>query len=93
MGFPNGQLQILAAIENELQEDPSLAAAFSAFTSVTRDADMPGRRTSRSVGVPTFPGQPLMALAALAAAVLIALAALLVAAPGGGGHRPLKGRS
>jgi hypothetical protein len=99
MGLPNGQLQILAAIENELQEDPSLAAAFSAFTSVTQDADMPaaeqlgtpdslpGRRTSRSMGVPTFPGQPLMALAALAAAVLIALAVLLAAAPGGGGHR------
>jgi hypothetical protein len=103
MGMPNSQLQILAAIENELQEDPSLAAAFSAFTSATQDADipaaeqlgtpdsLPGWRTSRSMGLPTFLGQPLVALVAFAAfaaaAVLIALAALFAAAPGGGRHR------
>jgi hypothetical protein len=41
MSLPNFQLQILAAIENELQADPELDSAFSAFTSVTRSADMP----------------------------------------------------
>jgi hypothetical protein len=41
MGLPNSQLQILAAIDNELQEDQSLAAAFSAFTDVTQSTDMP----------------------------------------------------
>jgi hypothetical protein len=99
MGLPNSQLQILAAIENELQEDPSLAAVFSAFTGATQDADMPaaeqlgtpdslpGWRTSRRMGLPTILGQPLVALLAFAAAVLIALAALFVAAPGGGRHR------
>ena len=34
-------LAVLAAIQNELQADAELAAAFSAFTSVTFDAAMP----------------------------------------------------
>ena len=35
------QRHVLAAIQNELQADADLAAAFSAFTSVTRGAAMP----------------------------------------------------
>jgi hypothetical protein len=48
MGLPNGQLQILVAIENELQVER-----------LGTPDSLPGRRTSRSVGVATFPGQPL----------------------------------
>jgi hypothetical protein len=35
------QRRVLAAIQNELQADADLAAAFSAFTSVTSGADIP----------------------------------------------------
>jgi hypothetical protein len=99
MGLPNSQLQILAAIENELQADQNLAAAFLAFTSVTQSADMPaaeqletpisrtGWRTSLRKGLPTFPGRLIAAIVATAAAVVIALAALLTAVPGGNRNR------
>jgi hypothetical protein len=42
MGLPYDQLQILEAIEGELQTtDPGFTYVFFAFSSVTRDQDMP----------------------------------------------------
>lgn len=41
MGSPNSRRQILAAIEKELQADPSFASAFCAFKTVTRSEGMP----------------------------------------------------
>lgn len=96
MGLPNSQLQILSAIEKELQADPSLAAAFSAFTSVTRSASMPpaeqletsnsltGWQSFRRKWLPTFLGRLTMAIVVIVAAVVIVPAAALVALPGGG---------
>jgi hypothetical protein len=96
MGLPNSRRHILAAIEDELQADPDLAASFSAFTSATRGAVMPAveqlrpRRWLASwrslwrVGAPALTnGQVVFAAAmmvALAAGLTVALA---VALPGG----------
>ena len=42
MGLPYDQLQILEAIEHELRTtDPGFTYVFFAFSSVTRDQDMP----------------------------------------------------
>ena len=41
LGWPRTQRRVLAAIRRELQADADLAAAFSAFTSVTLRAAMP----------------------------------------------------
>jgi hypothetical protein len=50
--MPDSQLQILIAIEHELQADPQLESAFSAFTSVTRDGSMPA---AERLGPPDSP--------------------------------------
>jgi hypothetical protein len=94
--LPNSQLQILAAIENELQADPSLGSAFSAFTSVTRSAAMPaaeqlrtpnwvaGWRGSRRMRRTAFLGRMIVPVVAIVAAVVIALTAALAAWPESG---------
>ena len=100
MGLPNNELQILAAIENQLQEDPSLASKFSAFTSVTRSGHMPAaeqlgtpnslagwRRSRRTGGVPKFLGRTIVALAAMVAVLVMALEVALVAVLGVGQNR------
>lgn len=51
MGLPNSQLQILAAIENELQADPTLTSSFSAFTGATQSAGMPA---AEQLGTPNW---------------------------------------
>ena len=77
MSLPDSQLQILNAIEHELQADPELESAFSAFTSVTRDGSMPAAerlgppdspslwRPSCRAGSPTFADRLLIAIAAV----------------------------
>jgi hypothetical protein len=96
MGLPNSELQILAAIENELQADRSLGPFFSTFTLVTRSEGMPaaeqlgtpnsltGWRSFRRLGLTTFLGRLTVTVAV---AVVTALAAVLVALPGGHQNR------
>jgi hypothetical protein len=81
MSLPDGQLQILIAIEHELQADPELESAFSAFTSVTRDGSMPaaerlGPPDSPFPWGPSWRGEP----PAFADRLLIAIAAVTVVA-------------
>ncbi len=96
MGLPNSQRHILVATENELQADHDLAAAFSAFTSVTRGAAMPAveqlpprrwRASWRSlwrVGSPAFTHRQIVLLVATMAALAAGLTTALAAAlPGG----------
>jgi hypothetical protein len=96
MGLPNSRRHILAAIEDELQEDPDLAASFSAFTSVTRGATMPAveqlrlRRWLASwrslwrVGAPALTnGQVVFVVAVIAALAVGLTIALAVVLPGG----------
>ena len=85
MGLPNSHLQILAAIENELQADPTLAATFSAFTSVTQSAGMPaterlgtpklltGWRSFWRTGLPAFLGRMIVPVVIMVAVLVIAL--------------------
>jgi hypothetical protein len=100
MSLPDSQQLILAAIENELQEDPSLVSKFSAFTSVTRSGGMPAaeqlgtpnsltrRRSFRRTQSQTFLDQMMLplvlAIVALAIAGAIALAVVLTALSAGG---------
>jgi ferric-dicitrate binding protein FerR (iron transport regulator) len=91
MGLPYSQLQILTAIEKELQADPQLEPAFCAFTRVTRNASMPATeqlrtparltdsRVSRRAGLPTFADGLIMAFAAI---VVILLAVLIASRSG-----------
>ena len=83
---------VLAAISDELQADAELAAAFSAFTSVTADAAMPKaeRRPARSTlaGGRAFLKRRIMLVIIVAAALVTALAlalglALAPSSPGG----------
>jgi hypothetical protein len=95
MGLPNSQQRILAAIENELQADPDLTAAYSAFAGVPRSAGMPaagqlrtrdsltGWRRSGRTGLPPFLSGM---IAASAAVLLIGLAAVLAAVVSQGGQ-------
>jgi hypothetical protein len=81
MSLPDSQLQILIAIENELQADPELESAFSAFTSVTQDGGMPaaerlGPPDSPSLWGPSWRGE----LPTFADRLLIAIAAVTVVA-------------
>lgn len=81
--LPASQRHVLAAIQNELQADAELAAAFSAFTSATVGAAMPKaeRPAARSTlaGWRAFLKRRIMlvvaAVAALAAVLALALAA------------------
>ena len=83
--LPAGQRHVLAAIQNELQADTELAAAFSAFTSVTFSAAMP--KTERLPARSTLAGWRGCCRAALnrrimiVVAVVAALAAVLALAP------------
>jgi hypothetical protein len=82
MSLPNFQLQILATIENELQADPELDSAFSAFTSVTRSADMPAAEQLAPDSLTGWRGRPrlrrmIVPLVVLVAAFGITLAVVL----------------
>jgi hypothetical protein len=100
MSLPDSQQQILAAIENELQQDASLVSKFSAFTSVTRSAGMPASeqlgapnsltrwRSFRRMKSPMFLDRMMLpmvfAIVALMAAGAIALAVVVTALAAGG---------
>ena len=89
MGLPNSQRHILVATANELQADHDLAAAFSAFTSVTRGAAMPAVeqlpprrwraswRSLRRVGSPAFTHRQFVLLVATMAALAAGLTTAL----------------
>ena len=83
------QQHVLAAIQNELQADAELAAAFSAFTSVTAGAAMPKakRLQARSTlaGWRAF-GKWRIVLVAAVVAALVAVVALTLAASSPGGQ-------
>ena len=66
MNSPNSQRRILAAIENELQADPTFAAAFRAFSVKSRHR-------------PDFPGQLIMYSLATVTLMMVALTVLLAA--------------
>jgi hypothetical protein len=89
MSLPNSQLQILAAIENELQADPELDSAFSAFTKVTLSADMPtAEQLAAPVSLTGWRGRPrlrrmIVPLVVLVAAFGITLAVVLGALSAG----------
>jgi hypothetical protein len=84
------QRHVIAAIQNELQADAELAAAFSAFTSVTAGAAMPKveRLPARSTlaGWRTFLKRRIMLVAAVVAALVAVLALVLAAASSSGGQ-------
>lgn len=88
MSLPDSQRQILAAIENELRQDPSLVSEFSAFTSVTRSAGMPAAEQLRPPELATFLDRNMLRLVwgivALVAAGVIVLAVVLAALSRGG---------
>ena len=95
MGLPNSQRHILAAIEDELQADPDLAASFSAFTSVTRGAAMPAVEQLRlrswlaswrslwRGGLPESMNRQIALLVAMMAALAVGLTVALAALLGG----------
>jgi hypothetical protein len=89
MSLPNSQLQILAAIENELQADPELDSAFLAFTSVTHSAEMPAAEQLAAPGSLTGRrgwrrlGRMIVPLVVLAATFGITLAVVLAALSAG----------
>jgi len=87
MGLPRSQRRILETIENELRvADPALICSFSAFTSVTRSAAMPGAEqlgaqsrlaaggTARRIGRLGFADRQIVTFAA---AVVLLLGAVL----------------
>ena len=81
------QRHVLAAIQNELQADAELAAAFSAFTSVTAGAAMP--KTERLPARSTLAGwraflKRRIMLVAVVGAALVAVLALALAASSAG---------
>ena len=92
MGLPDSRRHILAATERELRADHDLAAAFSAFTSVTRSAAMPTveqlsrRRWMTSwrslwrVGSPAFTHRQIVLLVAMMAVLAVGLTTALAAA-------------
>lgn len=81
------QRHVLAAIQNELQADAALAAAFSAFTSVTVGAAMPKaeRLPARSTlaGWRAFLKRRIMLVVAVGAAIVAVLALALAASSSG----------
>jgi hypothetical protein len=99
LGWPRTQRRVLAAIRSELQADADLAAAFSAFTSVTFRSVMPEteRLPARSMLAGwrrcrrAFPNRRIMpvvtVVAAAVAVVAFALAVALTASSPGGQTR------
>lgn len=89
--LPSSQRQVLAAIQDELQADGELAAAFSAFTSVTAGAVMPKieRLPARSTlaGWRAFLKRRIM-LVVVVGAVLVGVLALALAACAAGRSTP-----
>jgi len=87
----SSQRHVLAAIQNELQADAELAAAFSAFTSVTVGAAMP--KTERLPARGTLAGwraflkRRLMLVVAVVAALVAVLGLALAASSSGGQTR------
>jgi hypothetical protein len=88
-----GRRHVLAAIENELQADADLAAAFSAFTSVTFGAAMPKaeRLPARSMlagwrGCCRVLNRRIMLFVAVLAPLAAMLALVLAASSMGGQH-------
>ena len=68
MSSPDGQRRTLAAIEDELQADPTFAAAFRDFS---------GARRHR--GEPEFPGRLIMCMMVTMTLMVVALTVLLAA--------------
>lgn len=94
MGLANSQRHILAAIQDELQADPDLAASFSAFASVTRGTVMPeaeqlaGWRRFWRVVLLTFLDRHILIAVATVACLATVLTLLLAAAsPGNHAYR------
>jgi len=94
MGLANSQRHILAAIQDELQADPDLAASFSAFASVTRGTGMPeaeqlaGWRRFRLVGLLALLDRHILLAVAIVACLATALTLVLAAAsPGSRNYR------
>jgi len=91
MGLANSQRHILAAIQDELQADPDLAASFSAFASVTRGTVMPeaeqlaGWRRFWRAGLLRFLDRHIL-LAVAIVACLATLLTLALAASSPGSH-------